>query len=338
VRRCRFFSCIEVCANARYRQGDNDNRMIECLSLAARVTLALHNLNSEGFEGNHQQTRVAHIIDSDGKRHAVNAISGDMFKHIYVQHLTAILQAQGQPLSAGAAVSSPDRITVDPDFKEAIKGRTAAEVQNEMLVRCAVTDIAGTLFTVGITVARKSCIEFGWLTGIPEQVQTEQYFHVKYEADRRKANPQAPRGAGTIAGSQTVFHRPASSGIYALICHLELSRIGRNDVTRQPAISPADQATRRLAAVQALLSTLVRPNGAQCNTQSPHIVKCSGILTISRSYLPAPMLSPIAEHYRAEITSVAQTLNRLTPDAIDVRAFEELSSAIEALERLGAEV
>ena len=42
--------------------------------------------------------------------------------------------------------------------------------------------------------------------------------------------------------------------------------------------------------------------------------------------------------YRDEITSVAQTLNRLTPDAIDVRAFEELSGAIEALERLGAEV
>ena len=245
----------------------------------------MHNLNSEGFEGNHQQTRVAHIIDGDGKRHSVNAVSGDMFKHIYVQHLTAILQAQCQPLSAGAAVWSPDRITVDVEFKEAIKGRTAAEVQNEMLARCAVTDIAGTLFTEGITVARKSCIEFGWLTGIPEQVQTEQYFHVKYESDRRKANPQAPRGAGTIAGSQTVFHRPASSGVYALICHLELSRIGRNDVTRQRAISPADQGLRRRAAVHALLSRFVRPNGAQCNTQSPHILKCFRKTTARRLLL-----------------------------------------------------
>ena len=46
----------------------------------------------------------------------------------------------------------------------------------------------------------------------------------------------------------------------------------------------------------------------------------------------------LSENYRAEITSVARTLNRLTPDAIDVRAFEEVSGAIDALERLGGEV
>src|SRR5215831_12991840 len=144
--------------------------MIQSLSLCAEVTLALHNLNSEGSEGNQQQTRTVHVIDSDGVHHAVNAISGDMFKHIYVRHLTAILRAQGQPLSTGAAAGSPDRITVDANFKKAIKGRAAAEVQREMLERCAVTDIAGTLFTEGITVPRKSCAEFGWLVGIPDKV------------------------------------------------------------------------------------------------------------------------------------------------------------------------
>src|SRR5215831_8133198 len=99
--------------------------MIQSLSLCAEVTLALHNLNSEGSEGNQQQTRTVHVIDSDGVHHAVNAISGDMFKHIYVRHLTAILRAQGQPLSTGAAAGSPDRITVDANFKKAIKGRAS---------------------------------------------------------------------------------------------------------------------------------------------------------------------------------------------------------------------
>src|SRR5262249_50283760 len=158
-------------------------------------------------------------------------------KYIYVQHLTAILKAAGQPLSTGAAVGSADRITVDADFKSAIKGRTAAEVQLQMLSRCAVTDIGGTLFTEGITVARQSCVAFGWLGGIPDRVSTEQHFHVKYEADRRKAAVSAPRGEGTIAGSQTVFHRPANSGNYALIYHLELSRIGVNDITRERALT-----------------------------------------------------------------------------------------------------
>jgi CRISPR-associated protein Cst2 len=312
--------------------------MIQSLSLSAEVTLALHNLNSEGTEGNQQQTRMAHVIDPAGKRHSVNAISGDMFKHIYVQHLTAILTDIGEPLSAGAAVGSADRVTVDIPFKTSIKGRTAAEVQNQMLERCAVTDIAGTLFTEGITVGRKSCAEFGWVVGIPGRVQTEQYFHVKYEPDRRKIPSQTPRGEGTIAGAQTVFHRPANSGVYALICHLELSRIGVNDVTRMPAIPNAKRLSRQRAAVQALLATLIKPGGAQCNTQTPHIVACCGVVATSKSYLPAPMLSPLSGSYGEEIGSIAETLNRLIPGGIEARPFECLATGVALLERIAAEV
>jgi CRISPR-associated protein Cst2 len=311
--------------------------MIQSLSLSAEVTLALHNLNSEGTEGNQQQARMVHVIDPAGQRHSVNAISGDMFKHIYVRHLTAILTGMGEPLSAGAAAGSADRITVDTAFKSYIKGRPAAEVQSQMLERCAVTDIAGTLFTEGITVARKSCAEFGWVVGIPGKVQTDQYFHVKYEADRRKIQSQTPRGEGTIAGAQTVFHRPANSGVYALICHLELSRIGVNDVTRKPAISSEARASRQRAAVQALLATLIKPAGAQSNTQTPHILACCGVLATSTSYLPPPMLSPLSAGYAEEIGSLAETLNRLIPGGIEARPFECLATGAALLERIAEE-
>ena len=312
--------------------------VIQSLSLSAEVTLALHNLNSEGTEGNQQQTRMVHVVDAAGQRHSVNAVSGDMFKHIYVRHLTPALQALGQPLSSGAAAGRSDRITVDADFKAAIKGRGAADVQREMLERCAVTDIAGTLFTEGITVPRKSCVEFGWVVGIPEKVHTEQYFHVKYEPDRRKVSSQAPRGEGTIAGSQTVFHRPANSGVYALICHLELARVGVSDVTGEKIIPDEPRALRQRAAIQALLATVMRPAGAQCNTQNPHILECSGLVTTSTSYLPAPMLSPLSKGYRQDIASIAETLNRITPAAIETRPFDNLASAIASLEQIAAEV
>ncbi len=311
--------------------------MIQSISVSAEVTLALHNLNSEGVEGNLQQTRIVHVIDPSGERHAVNAVSGDMFKHIYVQHLTAALAADGQPLSKGAALGSADRITVDADFKSAIKGRGAAEVQSEMIARCAVTDIAGTLFTEGITVPRKSCAEFAWVVGIPDKVRTDQYFHVKYQPDRRKTGTQAPRGEGTIAGSQTVFHRPASSGVYAWICHLELSRIGRNDVTREFVIPEDSLRSRRRAAVQSLLATLLRPAGAQRNTQSPHVLECSGVLTASRSHLPAPMMSPLGKGFRAEIVSIAETLNRMS-GAIETYLFDNLASACFSLEKIASEI
>ncbi len=312
--------------------------MIQSLSLSAEVTLALHNLNSEGSEGNQQQTRMVHVIDAAGQRHIVNAVSGDMFKHIYVRHLTAILREQGQPLSAGAAVGSPDRITVDPEFKSAIKGLPAAGVQNEMLRRCAVTDLAGTLFTEGMTVPRKSCVEFGWMVGIPEKVHSEQYFHVKFEAERRKMAANLPRGEGTIAGAQTVFHRPASSGVYALVCHFEATRVGRNDLTRELAIAAGDCAVRQRAAVQAVLATLLKPAGAQCNTQSPHVLECSGVLTVSRSTWPAPMLSPLSAHYREEIAAIAETLNRMQPGAIETRPFGGMAEAARVIEAVAAEL
>jgi CRISPR-associated protein Cst2 len=309
--------------------------MIQSLSLSAEVTLALHNLNSEGTEGNQQQTRMVHVIDAAGSRHCVNAVSGDMFKHVFVRHLTAILRSQGEPLSVGAAAGSSDRVTVDPEFKTAIKGRSAVEVQTEMLTRCAVTDIAGTLFTEGITVARKSCAEFGWVVGIPNKVHTEQYFHVKYEPERRKVSSQ-PRGEGTIAGSQTIFHRPASSGVYALVCHLELSRVGVNDVTREAAVSPDSRTSRQRAAVQALLATLIKPAGAQCNTQTPHILECSGVVTTSSSHLPAPMLSPLMEGYRSDVASISESLNRLVPESLVVRSFDRLPEGVAILEKISA--
>jgi CRISPR-associated protein Cst2 len=135
-----------------------------------------------------------------------------------------------------------------------------------------------------------------------------------------------------------VFHRPANSGNYALICHLELSRIGVNDVTRECALNAESAAVRRHAAVHALIATLLRPAGAQCNTQSPHIVESSGVVTVSRSYLPAPMLSPLSETYREEIGLIVEMMNRLTPEMIEAHPFATLAQGLERLQRLAVRV
>jgi len=84
--------------------------VVNSLSLCARVTLDLHSLNNEGTEGNQQQTRMVYIIDQHGQRQSVNAVSGDMFKHILVEHLIPLLEDAGQPLSPGAKVHDADRI------------------------------------------------------------------------------------------------------------------------------------------------------------------------------------------------------------------------------------
>src|SRR6266478_9901410 len=90
--------------------------IVHSLSLCARVTLDLHSLNNEGTEGNQQQTRMVHIIDQKGERAVVNAISGDMFKHIVVEHLLPLLEEAQQPLSPGAKVYDADRINTSQKF------------------------------------------------------------------------------------------------------------------------------------------------------------------------------------------------------------------------------
>jgi len=309
--------------------------MIQSLSICAQVTLDLHNLNSEGTEGNQQQTRMVHIVDADGRRESVNAISGDMFKHIFVGHLTPLLAAAGEPLSSGAREHNPDRVNVDDEFKAAIKdlkGGTA--VIREMIKRCAVTDIAGTLVTEGRSVARKSCVEFGWVVGIPDKTHTEQYFHVKYAPETREKTVGQEKGEGTVAGKQAIFHRPASSGVYALICHLELSRIGTNDISRDLELDEAARGKRVRATIQALMASLIKPAGAQRNTQNPHIVDCRGIVTTSSSHLPAPMVSPLNPEYIGQMQSISATLNEIENGAITVHTFDSLAAGVSRLKEI----
>lgn len=310
------------------------------LSVCARVTLDLHSLNNEGTEGNQQQTRMVHIIDQSGQRAVVNAVSGDMFKHILVGHLVPLLEKEGQPLSAPAKRLDADRITADPTFLEAAKKHKGAnsELLTRVLTTCSLTDMAGTLF-VDAALPRKSCVEFGWIVGLPANgsgeplTTTEQYFHVKYASKR-----EAAAGGETTVGKQSIFHRPASSGVYALICNLDIYRIGLNDITRQYAVSNSDRVKRAKALIHALAATIVKPTGAQRNTQNPHIVACEGIVATSATSLPAPTVSPLNDNYRDQMDQIVQVLNGIDENATNASRFDALADGVKLLADIASQV
>ncbi len=313
--------------------------VISSLTLNARLTLNLHNLNNEGTEGNQQQTRMVHIIDADGRRQVVNAVSGDMFKHILVDHLIPLLRDAGQPLSAPAARHDPDRITADEDFvryceRGGSERVTESQIMTRMLEACSATDLAGALVTRGRAVGRKSVVEIGWVVGLPENTITEQYFHVKYAPEGRG---QAAGGT-TVAGQQAIFHRPASSGQYAIVCNLDLWRVGLNDITREFVISDHDRLARARALLQAVAGMLLKPSGAQRNTQNPHIMACEGVIATSNNSLPAPTVSPLARAYREEIERAAEACNRLRPNTVQLYPFESLGEGVAILARLAEEL
>jgi CRISPR-associated protein Cst2 len=321
---------------------------VSSLSLCARITLDLHSLNNEGTEGNQQQTRMVHIIDQRGRRAVVNGISGDMFKHILVEHLIPLLDERGQPLSPGAKAHDADRINAmnetfvafcekEQEFvldgKKERRKATESEIMARMLKDCSLTDVAGALVTRGRSVGRKSVVEFGWVVGLPEDghgqplTTTEQYFHVKYAPEGRAA----AAGEDTVAGRQAIFHRPASSGVYAVICNLDLYRIGLNDITRRYEVDAAGRRDRGQAVIHALAATLLKPSGAQRNTQNPHIVACEGAVAVSSVSLPAPTVSPLNDAYRQEIEAAAGALNEIAPDGISVRRFDTLAQGVKVL-------
>ncbi|MEJ5347049.1 MAG: DevR family CRISPR-associated autoregulator, partial [Chloroflexus sp.] len=120
------------------------------LSISARAILDMHSLNNEGGEGNQIQTRMVNIVDQNGQLQNVNAISGDMFKHIQAEHLFHIARENpALPLCAGCREFNANRINADSDFITNTKGLSDAETLDAMLQTCAMDDIEGILITEG---------------------------------------------------------------------------------------------------------------------------------------------------------------------------------------------
>ena len=307
--------------------------MYQSLSISGLITLELHALNNEGAEGNTMMTRMVDIIDQEGRKHSVNAISGDMFKHIVVEHLLNESRTAGLPLCSGCAVFNANRICADQEFMNTAdwdKETLDSVILGGVLRRCTIDDCAGILITGKIgkdrSIARKSCFEIGWIVGRPGAVTTDSYFHAKYVPEGRGGGS----GQGENLG-QNIFHRPASSGQYAVVVNLDLYKVGRNDITLAYDIDEPARRRRVSALLRGVLSAFVKPTGAHRNTQNPHVVDFEGVITTSTSSLPAPALSALNKDYETELDRIAAALNSLSTAAsnIVVRRFAGLASFAE---------
>jgi CRISPR-associated protein Cst2 len=289
--------------------------------------LDLHSLNNEGGEGNQIQTRMVDIVAGDGKMHNVNAISGDMFKHIQAEHYYRIAREDGAlPLCAACQVFDANRISADVAFMEEIADSSDAEAIDLMLETCALDDIEGNLLTgEGRSTPRKSVVEFGWVVGVPEVTTTDAYFHVKY-ARERGIETEEDEEARQANLDQRIFHRPTSSGVYAVVNHYEVARIGYNDIAQHYALDEGARAARYRALLKSLLYTFLQPNGAMRAAQLPHIVAFEGVLSYTTQVLPAPTVSPLNANFAQDIAGVAEALNTLQDGAVIVRDFDSLTA------------
>ena len=307
---------------------------IYSLSLSTQITLDMHSLNNEGGEGNQIQTRMVNIVDGSGKLKNVNAISGDMIKHILAEHLHKITVSNQLPLCSACRTFNANRISADETYIAKAEALSDAEALDLMLQTCAVDDMLGNLITAGSkSLPRKSVVEFGWVVGLPEVTRSDSYFHVKYASERsdKKRKAVSEEGARKANLGQAIFHRPANSGVYALVATIEVARIGFNDITQRYVIDEAERQARFKALVEALLYTLVEPAGAMRNTQAPHILGVEGVVTVSNAVVPAPSLSPLKEGYRQELTDLCETLNGIRPNALTAYNFNSINEYAQQL-------
>lgn len=314
--------------------------MYHSLSISGLLTLELHALNNEGSEGNTMMTRMVDIIDQEGKKHTVNAVSGDMFKHMQVEHLLGEAKQADLSLCKGCAVFDANRICSPKENFAKTPGwdekTLDSVILQEVLKRCIVDDCAGILITGKIgkdrSIARKSCVEFGWVVGRPNATTTDSYFHAKYVPEGRGEGS----GQGENVG-QNIFHRPASSGQYAVVVNVDLYKVGRNDITLKYDLDGGEDGGERRKRVGALLrsviSTFVKPTGAHRNTQNPHVVDFQGVIATSSSTMPAPSISALNLKYREEISRIASALNSLngTNRNLEVTNFESLADFTERM-------
>ncbi|MCW2279022.1 DevR family CRISPR-associated autoregulator [Heliophilum fasciatum] len=305
---------------------------ITSLSICARVTLDMHSLNNEGSEGNQLQTRMVHIVDQKGELAVTNAISGDMLKHIQNENYIEIAKEEELKLCSGCARVNANRINVDRDFFtliEKLDNKDNIGTLRELLKYCAGDDVEGILITEGKrSVARKSTVEFGWLVGIPEQTRSESYFHVKFDPEGRGGGSGSEDGSNT---GQTIFYRPANSGVYAMVLNLELDRVGFHDITREYVIDDEERSKRQKALIQSVLHTFIKLAGAHRNTQHPHLINMTGVVTTSRNMTPAPTISPLKDSFIKEIVSVKEQLNRWSGNDVQCREFTNLAEFVQVM-------
>ncbi|MFW6028818.1 MAG: DevR family CRISPR-associated autoregulator [Halanaerobiales bacterium] len=293
-------------------------KRVYSISINGKLGLNLHDLNNEKTEGNQLTTRNVTIVDKNGKLATVNAVSGDMFKHIQAGHLYRIANEESNlPLCEGCQVFDANRITVDDNFDEFSKDATKVEVVDKMLSMCVMDDMEGVLVTNNNkNVGRDSVVEFGWVVAIPEEFNTENLFHVKY-SNRAKTDGGKNEG-------QNIFYRPINSGQYALVNNLEVARIGYNDISKEYSIDEEEIKERYKALLKSIMLTYYSPEGAMRNTQSPHITSFEGVISISYSSVPAPTISSLNYNYQDEIKDISGNLNVIGED-IELRIFKSMA-------------
>ncbi len=287
------------------------------ISILGKVGWNLHSLNNEGSVGNVTEPRtviLANGIKTDG-------ISGEMLKHIHVEKMWE-LENDKNSLCESCKILEPARADKSKNVKSKDSAITAVQ---QALKDCKICDVHGFLVQKP-TVARPSTIEFGWALGIPE-VYRDVHLHARHAIGEKE----------TIEGeedksSQMVYHRPTRSGVYAIVSLFQPWRVGLNNVNLSYEVSDEERKLRYQLVLKAYQSMFLRTDGAMTTTRLPHTENFEGIIVISRTNYPTPVISPLNNDYKEEMNKIKDATK-----SIDVMEFNSLSDFVTKINGISQE-
>jgi len=133
---------------------------IKFLSLAAKLTLNVHDLNNEAVAGNVSDIRVIDYVDMNGRRIEAPAVSGRMLKHAHLSLMRELVDKDD--LCDGCAAGEPVR--PGKKTKEGLLDFDRDKSEEAAVKDCAICDVHGFLVAAGnISRRRNSRAMFSWL-------------------------------------------------------------------------------------------------------------------------------------------------------------------------------
>ena len=301
------------------------------ISIMGKLGLNLHSLNNETTKGNTTIARTVKLVNNEGEVAVVNAISGEMMKHIQSKHLYNIAKNEDLPLCEGCEEFNANRITADKEFNSFVKDKdnSKEDIFREMIEKCVIDDLEGILVTAGNqNIARTSVVEFGWLTAIPEEYQQETKQHSKFAYEE---------GGGDQENlGQNLYNRPLNSGNYALVNNLEIGRIGQNEKSKEYELSKEKLEKRYKALLKSTMLTFTNLKGALKSSQSPHITDFEGVITYTTNSYSAPTTSPLNDNYRKDITDTVESYQDMDIE-VKKKEFNNLGEFAEVMKELYTE-
>jgi CRISPR-associated protein Cst2 len=301
----------------------SDNNSLFEISIMARVIWNLHSLNNEGSVGNVTEPRT--VVLASGEKS--DGISGEMLKHIHSYNVW-LSESDKSRFCPACARLQPQKADL-PDYRKTLKGKTNTEVMASAIANCAMCDLHGFLVQEP-PIARRSTLEFGWVVGLPDKQHREIHLHARHSMEERRAKEERSDVGEEKeeVSAQMVYHRPTRSGVYALVSLFQPWRIGLNEISYD-YVKGVDRQARYRLALQAYKASFMHADGAMTSTRLPHVEAIEGIIAVSNSNFPVPLLSPLKENYQDELRSLSEKEKQ-----IELANFSNLSEIVQIIDDL----